>query len=76
MNLGEDLGSGAVVVVALQQKLSGFLVEGRFGVRIDQQTLDGEKDVFQTLKEKLQILTNMRNVDRSLSNFARHIKFN
>lgn len=76
MNLGEDLGSGAVVVVALKQKLSGFLVEGRFGVGIDQQTLDGEKDVFQTLKEKLQILTNMRNVDRSLSNFARYIKFN
>ena len=33
-------GTRAIAVVILQQELSGLLIQGRFGVRIDQQTLD------------------------------------
>ena len=50
MNLGVDLGSCAVVIVTLEQKLSGFLVQSGLGIGHDEETLDGEKDVFQTLK--------------------------
>lgn len=50
VNLGVNLGARAVVIISLQQKLSSLLVECRFGIRHDQETLDGEEDVFQTLK--------------------------
>jgi hypothetical protein len=49
-------GPGAVVVVPLEQELSGLLVEGRLRVGHDEEALDGQQNVFQALpKEKSQV---------------------
>ena len=56
MDLGENFGSGAVVVVTLEQQLSGLLVQRRLRIGDDQETLDGEQNVLQTLKKSQHML--------------------
>ena len=56
VDLGENFGSGAVVVVTLEQQLSGLLVQRRLRIGDDQETLDGEQNVLQTLKKSQHML--------------------
>ena len=54
----------AIAVVVLQQELPGFLIQGRFGIWIDQQTLDGH-EYMTNAKGRLPIL--LQSVDADLA---------
>ena len=41
VDLGEQARAGGVLLVVLQEQAARLLVEGRLGVRVDQQALDG-----------------------------------
>lgn len=41
VDLGEQAGAGGVLLVVLQEQAARLLIEGRLGVRVDQQALDG-----------------------------------
>lgn len=41
VDLREQAGPGGVLLIVLQEQAAGLLVEGRLGVRVDQQALDG-----------------------------------
>lgn len=43
--LGEQARAGCILLVVFQQQAARLLIEGRFGVGVDQQALDGQKHV-------------------------------
>jgi len=45
MDLGVQLGPGSILLIILEQQLSGLFVEGRLGVGHNQKTLDRDQDV-------------------------------
>ena len=69
VNVRYQFRTGEIVIVVFQQELPGFLIQRRFGVRVDQQTLD-RHEYMSNPKGRLPIL--LQSVDANLAG-GRHV---
>ena len=45
MDTSDELRALAVAIISLKEQLSGFFIQRRFRIRVNQQTLDGQQNM-------------------------------